>query len=173
MHVEQAVERYGPLVMSLIWRINGNREETADLYQEVFVKFHVTTSERGPLQQPKAWLCRTAINAALDFNRQRARFVSWSESAEKPHNWEANDVVENGLMVEKIRRLTVDLPERRREVFVLRYFQGCSFAQIARLLNCSPGAARAAAFQAAKQIRAWLTCDSPSATTSNPKEINR
>ena len=88
MHVEQAVERYGPLVMSLIWRINGNHDETADLYQEVFVKFHETTSERGPLQQPKAWLCRTAINAALDFNRQRARFVSWSESAEKPHNWE-------------------------------------------------------------------------------------
>ena len=47
MHVEQAVERYGPLVMSLIWRINGNQEETADLYQEVFVKFHETTSERG------------------------------------------------------------------------------------------------------------------------------
>ena len=69
MHVEQAIERYGPLVMSLIWRINRNREETADLYQEVFVKFHENTSQRGPLQQPKAWLCRTAINAALDFNR--------------------------------------------------------------------------------------------------------
>ena len=58
-------------------------------------------------------------------------------------------------MVEKIRCLTVDLPERRREVFVLRYFQGCSFEQIAQLLNCSAGAARAAAFQASKQIRAW------------------
>ena len=84
MHAEQAIERYGPLVMSLIWRINGNHDETADLYQEVFVKFHETTSERGPLQQPKAWLCRTAINAALDFNRQRTRFVPWSESAEGP-----------------------------------------------------------------------------------------
>ena len=78
MHAEQAIERYGPLVMSLIWRINGNHDETADLYQEVFVKFHETTSQRGPLQQPKAWLCRTAINAALDFKRQRSRFVSWS-----------------------------------------------------------------------------------------------
>ena len=109
MHAEQAIERYGPLVMSLIWRINGNHDETADLYQEVFVKFHETTSERGPLQQPKAWLCRTAINAALDFKRQRSRFVSWTESAEQPHNWEANDVdvVENGLMVEKIRHLAV------------------------------------------------------------------
>jgi len=174
MHAEQAIERFGPLVMSLIWRINGNHDETADLYQEVFVKFHETTSECGPLQQPKAWLCRTAINAALDFKRQRSRFVSWTESAEEPHNWEANDVdvVENGLMVEKIRRLTVDLPERRREVFVLRYFQGYSFEQIARLLNCSPGAARAAAFQASKQIRAWLACDCPSATTST-KEANR
>ena len=173
MYAEQAIERYGPLVMSLIWRINGNHDETADLYQEVFVKFHETTSERGPLQQPKAWLCRTAINAAIDFNRQRTRFVPWTESAEQPHNWEADDALDNGLMVEKIRRLTVDLPERRREVFVLRYFQGCSFAQIAQLLNCSPGAARAAAFQAAKQIRAWLACDCPSATTSNLKEINR
>ena len=92
MHAEQAIERYGPLVMSLIWRIKGNHDETADLYQEVFVKFHETTSQRGPLQQPKAWLCRTAINAALDFKRQRSRFVSWTESAEQPHNWEADDV---------------------------------------------------------------------------------
>ena len=38
MHAEQAIERYGPLVMSLIWRINGNHDETADLYQEVFVE---------------------------------------------------------------------------------------------------------------------------------------
>ena len=173
MYAEQAIERYGPLVMSLIWRINGNHDETADLYQEVFVKFHEATSARGPLQQPKAWLCRTAINAALDFNRQRARFVPWSESAEGLHNWETDDALDNGLMVEKIRRLTVDLPERRREVFVLRYFQGCSFEQIARLLNCSSGAARAAAFQAAKQIRTWLAGDCPSATTSNLKEINR
>ena len=98
-----------------------------------------------------------------------------AESAEKPHNWGTNDVdvVENGLMVEKIRHLTADLPERRRQVFVLRYFQGCSFEQIAQLLNCSAGAARAAAFQAAKQIRAWLACDCPSTTTSNPKEMNR
>jgi len=137
------------------------------------VKFHETTSRRGPLQQPKAWLCRTAINAALDFNRQRARFVSWSESAEQPPNWAANNALDNGLMVEKIRHLTVDLPERRREVFVLRYFQGCSFEQIARLLNCSAGAARAAAFQATKQMREWLAGASPSAATSNPKEMNR
>ena len=35
MHVEQALERYGPLVMSLIWRINQNQEETADLYDAI------------------------------------------------------------------------------------------------------------------------------------------
>lgn len=161
MHVEQAIERYGPLVMSLIWRINQNREETADLYQEVFVRFHVTTGERGPLQQPKAWLCRTAINAAIDFGRQRARLRPWTEAAEEPRCLEAEDAVERGLMVDAIRRLALDLPERRREVFVLRYFQGCSFDQIARILECSTGAARAAAFQAARQIREQLSADTP------------
>ena len=175
MHAEQAIERFGPLVMSLIWRINGNHDETADLYQEVFVKFHETTSERGPLQQPKAWLCRTAINAALDFKRQRSRFVSWSESTEKPHNWEANDVdvVENGLMVEKIplsRGGFARAPQTSlRPPLLPRLFLRAD--RPASKLFC--GAARAAAFQAAKQIRAWLACDCPSATTSNPKEANR
>ena len=170
MQVEQAIERYGPLVMSLIWRINQNREETADLYQEVFVKFHVTTSEVGPLQQPKAWLCRTAINAAIDLGRQRARLRPWTEVAEEPHCREAEDSVERRLMVDAIRRLALDLPGRRREVFVLRYFQGCSFEQIARILDCSAGAARAAAFQAARQIREWLSADHPPEAPNAEKE---
>ena len=66
MHAEQAIERFGPLVMSLIWRINGNHDETADLYQEVFVKFHETTSQRGPLQQPKAWSSLLRIVVTLN-----------------------------------------------------------------------------------------------------------
>ena len=173
MHVEQAIERYGPLVMSLIWRINQNREETADLYQEVFVRFHVTTSERGPLRQPKAWLCRTAINAAIDFSRQRVRLRPWTEAAEEPHCREAEDAVERGLMVDAIRRLALDLPGRRREVFVLRYFQGCSFEQISRILDCSVGAARAAAFQAARQIRERLSADTPPEATDAKEEACR
>ena len=156
--------------MSLIWRINQNREETADLYQEVFVRFHVTTSEVGPLQQPKAWLCRTAINAAIDFSRQRARLRPWTEVAEEPRCREAEDGVERGLMVDAIRRLALDLPGRRREVFVLRYFQGCSFEQIARILDCSAGAARAAAFQAARQIREQLSENNPPEGTMAEKE---
>ena len=170
MQVEQALERYGPLVMSLIWRINQNREETADLYQEVFVRFHATTSEAGPLQHPKAWLCRTAINAAIDFSRQRARLRPWTEVAEEAHCREDEDAVERGLMVDAIRRLALDLPGRRREVFVLRYFQGCSFEQIARILDCSAGAARAAAFQAARQIREQLSEDNPPEGTMAEKE---
>ena len=170
MHAEQAVERYGPLVMSLIWRINQNREETADIYQDVFVKYHVSNSEAGPLQQPKAWLCRTAINAAIDFGRQRARLRPWAELAAEPHCREAEDAVDRGLMVDAIRRLALDLPERRREVFVLRYFQGCSFEQIARILGCSEGAARAAAFQAARQIRERLSADHPLEAPNAEKE---
>lgn len=173
MHVEQALERYGPLVMSLIWRINQNREETADLYQEVFLKYHVTTSEAGPLQQPKSWLCRTAINAAIDFGRQRARLCPWTEPAQEPHSREVEDAVERRLMVEAIRRLALDLPERRREVFILRYFQGCSFEQIARILDCSEGAARAAAFQAARQIRERLSADMSRETPNLEKEACR
>ena len=173
MQVEQALERYGPLVMSLIWRINQNREETADLYQEVFVKFHVTTSDVGPLQQPKAWLCRTAINSAIDFSRQRARLRPWTEVAEEPRCLEAEEAVERGLMVAAIRRLALDLPGRRREVFVLRYFQGCSFEQIARILDCSAGAARAAAFQAARQIRGQLSTDTPTEATDTREEACR
>ena len=174
MHVERAIERYGPLVMSLIWRINGNRDETADLYQEVFVKFHETTSERGPLEQPKAWLCRTAINAALDFNRPASAVCLLErigggtsqlggEQCTRKWSYGRKDPPSHGGFARA--------PQRSLRPPVLpRLFPS---SRSPRLLNCSAGAARAAAFQAAKQIRAWLTCDCPSATTSNPKEINR
>lgn len=156
METDEAIDRYGPLILSLIWRITHNSEDTADIYQDVFVKLHDTQAKHGALGQPKAWLCRTATNAALDQIRQRKRFVALEYLAEPPNANGLAEESENAMLTERIRLLVPRLPERQGAVFSLRYIEGLSFGEIATIVESSPGAARAAAFQATSKIREWL-----------------
>lgn len=170
MDIEEATQRYGPLIVKLLWRITHNSEETADIYQDVFVKFHDAQVKQGPLKEPKAWLCRTAVNAALDQVRQRRRFVSLEcvadpqNTAGFPDDWEAT------MLTDKVRELASHLPQRQGIVFVMRYFEGLSFNEIAKVVGSSPGAARAAAFQATHKIREWLSENTATSQLTQHKE---
>ena len=63
------------------------------------------------------------------------------------------------MLLERVRQLAAELPERQREVFVLRNFEGRSFAEIATALGCSAETARANEYQALKKLRAWMRLD--------------
>lgn len=134
------MDRYGPLVLSMAWRILPDPDEVQDIYQETFLQFHTSTAQGTQIEHPKAWLCRTAMNAAL--KRQQQRHRQASEEAVEQVGDGAKEV-EQALLVQKVRELTADLPERQREVFVLRNFEGLPFAEIGALLQCTEESARA------------------------------
>lgn len=149
----EAMDQYGPLVLSMAWRILPDPDEVQDVYQETFLQFHTATAQGTQIEHPKAWLCRTALNAALKRQQQRRR-----QTSEEPPEQVGDGAkeIEQALLVQKVRELAADLPERQREVFVLRNFEGLPFAQIASLLQCTEENARANEYKALQKIRAWM-----------------
>lgn len=153
-----AIDRYGSLVMQLVWRIVRDQEHARDIYQETFLRFHTAWMRGEDITHPKAWLCRTALNLAYNQRRQQDRETAY---AEQVGWWEqaGSDGLEQAehiLLVDQVRRLVGRLPDRQRDVFVLRNFEGLSFSEIGELLDCTPETARANEYQALQKLRVWM-----------------
>lgn len=124
----------------MLSRLVASLSDVDDLVQECYVRI-LRARERVPIRSSKAFLFTTARNAALDLRRRRAVAdpIEFMENDGSPvlHD-ERNGVVdlvcrqqELGLLAEAIR----ELPERCRQVFLLRKIQELPQKEIARRLG--------------------------------------
>lgn len=68
---EHLVRRYGGLVWSLALHHLQDREEAADVVQEVFLKAYAALDRFLPEYPFKAWISRIALNHCINLNRKR------------------------------------------------------------------------------------------------------
>jgi len=138
-----------PELFGLVYRVLGDRMETEDTLQDVFLKL----SDQPELQErpdPEigAWLRRVGLNVA--FNRLRTarrartrleRVGRLERSDEEPVEHELASP--SGLVVRQeeraaVRRVLAEIPERQRECLLLRH-SGYSYAEIAATLGIAVG----------------------------------
>jgi RNA polymerase sigma-70 factor (ECF subfamily) len=94
----------------------------------------------------RSYLYRAVRNRALDILKHRAVERRWSEDAERDrchsstsHSVEMPDrVLELKTLIAEIERALVDVPERRRQVFLLRWKYGLSYAEVGSQLGITP-----------------------------------
>ena len=154
----EAVEHYGRLVLKVAYKIVANADEAQEIFQETFLRFHAACVRGELIAHPKAWLCRVATNAAFKSRRHQHRELLY-EGEDTALQANADKDAERGLLVDRVRDLAAELPERQRMVFALRNFEGWPFAEIAARLGCSEESARASEYKALKKIRAHLGAD--------------
>lgn len=137
-------------VFGLVHRVLGDRMETEDVLQEVFLKLHDQVDVQGrPHAEVGAWLRRVALNLA--FNRLRsakraqARLerVGQLEAADQDSTRAEDLAGPSGHLLRKeqlhaVRRALAEVPERQRECLLLRH-SGYSYAEIAATLGISTG----------------------------------
>ena len=151
----KAVDDYGRLVLKVAYRIVPNADQAQEIFQETFLRFHAACTRGEVIAYPKAWLCRVATNVA--FNARRRQRATLGLEADTVVDANADKDAERRLLLDRVRDLAADLPERQRTVFALRNFEGWTFAEIAAQLGCSEGAARSSEYKALKKIRAWMS----------------
>ncbi len=114
-------------------------QEHDDVIQESYVRI-LRAQQREPIKHARAFLFSTAHNAAVDLFRRRSRidFVEVNEAGElgvleeSPGAGEAIDARQHHeVLAEAIARL----PERCREVVLLRFQENLSYKEIAARLG--------------------------------------
>ena len=135
--LERAFQDHSSLVFRTAYRITGNAADAEDAVQTVFLRLARRDSSAAALENEESYLRRAAVNVALDIvrSRQAARSIPIEDAPPRSLTEPSGEVTRE--MKDCLRRSLAHLNHRDAEVFTLRFFEGHSNPQIARLLGIS------------------------------------
>lgn len=129
---ERVFQAYHGLVFRTAYRITGNASDAEDVSQTVFLRLFRRSSGADVLENEESYLRRAAINAGLDVirSRQSDRTVELEDTPEPARE-------DTGDLRRALGRAMAQLKPRPAEIFALRFLEGFSNLQIARMLDIS------------------------------------
>jgi RNA polymerase sigma-70 factor (ECF subfamily) len=130
---DRVFRAYHGLVFRTAYRITGNAADAEDVSQTVFLRLYRRGDHGEALENEESYLRRAAINAALDVIRARQadREVELTDLPAEPAQ---NDPRE---LRQALGRALAQLKPRSAEIFAMRFLEGFSNPQIARMLGIS------------------------------------
>lgn len=155
--VERALRDWGDAVWRLALVRTGSRADADDVYQDVFLRLACDDTEFADEEHLKAWLLRVTINRCRELDRMawRRRDVSLDALVVEPADSQADrefDAAEKAELWQAVGRLK----PKYREVIHLRYREGLSCEQIARVLDISASTVRTRLQRAHRQLETML-----------------
>jgi RNA polymerase sigma-70 factor (ECF subfamily) len=152
--------RYSPILLGLLIRILGIREEAEDALQELFLQVWRRAGDfDGTRGRPFVWLTTLARNRALDRldatgSRQRTLSRAGGSGADGvPDPAELASSAEEGR---RLVRALAEIPSPQRDVLLLAYVEGLSQSEIAARLAQPLGTVKSQARLGLAKLRALL-----------------
>jgi len=143
--------RYHQSLYRFILAIVGNPEDAQDALQNTMMKVLRALPGEERRIELKPWLYRIAHNESIDLLRRRRETRELDAEAPAP-----GGLAEDAATRERLRRLLTDLrelPERQREVLVMRELAGLDFEEIGTALDTSGAVARQTLYEARQSLR--------------------
>ncbi len=158
--LEPLLRRHANSLLTFIRRMIGDHHRSEDLFQEVFV---AVWKNRGRYHRElpfRPWLFAIALNACRAEYRRRKPYASWGDAdcttLEDPDTDPPADAALSAERATLVLDALDRLPLRQRSVVALRIWSGLSFLEIAGVMECSEGTARAHMHQALAALREHL-----------------
>ncbi|HUI45250.1 MAG TPA: sigma-70 family RNA polymerase sigma factor [Nitrospirota bacterium] len=150
----ELVLKYQKPLYSLLYRMVSNHEDAADILQKTFVKAFTGLGSFERRSSFKTWLYQIAINLAKNVYRDRARVVQVPIDdvviRKSPRTLETLIQSESRLL---LRKSLGALPEKQRMTLILRVQEGKRFEEIAAIMRCSIGTAKANYHHAVQKLK--------------------
>ena len=136
---EQFVATHASTVLTAALRVLASPADADDVAQDVFVEVH-RSGKFVQLHAEPALLRTMATRRALDRLRRRKPSVELTGNEVSRGEFEPYEYAIANELEWRLRELLRELPPRESEVFCLIYLNEQSPADVARLLEISPGA---------------------------------
>lgn len=160
---DEVYDRFGEMVYNLALRLAGNREEAADLTQEIFLRIYRHLGGFGGRSTLKTWVFRIAINHCRD---RLSRHVPTMQSIDDRYDEGSVSIADPSRGPEELavaadqgRQVMAELarlPQVFREAVVLRDLEGLSYEEIAEVLGIRVGTVRSRIARGRDQLRDLL-----------------
>lgn len=153
------VRRHQRDVYRLAIRMTGRHEDADEVAQEAFVRAYRGLRRFRGSSSFKTWLYRIVVNLSINrrnkTRRERERTVPLEDVRTGIAPTAPREVLASQRQA-KVRRAVSRLPARQRETLVLRLHKEMKFAEIAQVMNCSVGTAKANFFHAVVKLKKAL-----------------
>jgi RNA polymerase sigma-70 factor, ECF subfamily len=164
---EAVVRTHGGRLLSVARRLLGNDADAQDAVQDAFVRAFKAIHTFEGRAQLSTWLHRIVVNTALMKLRQRRRhpeesmdellpdFRSDGHQAVASREW-SDALLERKETAALVRDAITRLPDRYREVLVLRDIEDRDTAETADLLGTTPNVIKVRLHRARQALRTLL-----------------
>lgn len=158
---EELVKRYQKKVYNTTYRMMGNREDANDLAQEAFLRVYRKLDRFKGNSSFSTWLFTVTTNLCRDEMRKRQRRLQTTSLSEKERNipdemMSPEDLSLQRELRDKLQQVIDKLPNKHREVIILREFQGLSYDEIAEVTGVSMGTVKSRLSRARRSIKQEL-----------------
>lgn len=134
-----------------------HHEDANDVLQNTFIKiWNAIDNFRGE-SALYTWLYRIASNEAITYvNKLRKHTIVDIEQTAAQYRG-GTDGLEANEMTAKLQRAIDTLPDKQKQVFIMRYYDEMPYEQISTIVETSVGALKASYHHAVKKIEEFLT----------------
>ena len=166
---DDLVRKYTPKLYGLVYNMTSNREDTADLLQDVFAKAYRSIKRFMGKSSFYTWIYSIAVNMTLNFLKKRGRYhkVSLDDvdtGIENDPEFIRVTTANTGTLREvnihelqkRLNAAMMKLSEDHRTVVTLYDVQGHQHAEISKILGVSEGTVRSRLFYAHRLLQTYL-----------------
>src|SRR5579863_8778084 len=172
----ELLSRNRNLVVNYLSRMVVNRAIAEELAQDVFIRVYRSRQTYEPTAKFSTWLYRITTNVALNHFRDEKRTQNQisldvqdalrGDGARirceaQDHGLLIEDRLVREVVARQIRHAIRALPPKQRAAVIIHKYDEMDYAQIARVLRCSPSAVKALMFRAYETLRLRLRCLQP------------
>ena len=161
-HFTELVKRHQQKLYYQIKRMAIEHADADDIAQIVWMKVWEKLDGFKMESEFSTWLFRIGYNETINFiqKRNKLAIVHPIESSEAPfHEASTSNGPKSSQIQIKLDQAILQLPEKQRFVFMLRYFEELPYEKIALITETSLGGAKANYHQALKKMQEILQTD--------------
>jgi RNA polymerase sigma-70 factor (ECF subfamily) len=156
----EVYRRHGGAVFGLARRVLDNGAEAEDVTQEVFLRLWNAPDRFDPMRGSlRSFLLAQSHARSVDIIRsQNSRRVRESNDAMKTAR--ANYSIQNEAwdlsLADQVAQALASLPEEERRAIELAYFEGCTYVEVAKILNQPEGTVKSRIRNGMRRMRGVL-----------------
>lgn len=149
-YFEHLVDRYEKKLSRYVRRLTGlDTESIEDILQEAFIKIYINLNDYDEKYSFSSWAYRITHNEAINYLRKNKKVITVPLETEDEENANLIEVLKSEIdvaeeiaqkdIIERIRKAISLLPDKYREVLILRYMEDMNYEEISDVLRMPMG----------------------------------
>lgn len=149
---KELIQQYQRSLYFHVRKYVNNHDDANDILQNTFIKvWKGIDNFRGDCSV-YSWLYKIAGNEALTYISKNKKYIALEISSVDINSKISNNTDNAHTIEQKLEKALALLPEKQKQVFILRYYDEMPYEQMSEVLETSVGALKASYHHAVKKI---------------------